>query len=80
MSVEEMVVCLFRREPLVLWWSGGHYSAANLVEACRAYNALLSAADPDAPAAARPRRSRSLFPKSRDSSTNESADRGDVVR
>ena len=80
MTVEEMVVSLFRRERLMQWWSGGHYSAANLVEACRAYNALLAATDFDAPVAAKLRRSRSLFPNSRDSSTNESADRGDVVR
>jgi glyoxylase-like metal-dependent hydrolase (beta-lactamase superfamily II) len=76
MSVDEMVVRLFRRESAAYWWSGGHDSAANLVEACRSYNALVSPMGQATPAG----RARSLFPSFRKSSTNESADRGDVVR
>jgi len=84
MRVDEMVACLFpdasRRLPLVQWWTGGHYAAVNLVEACRSYNALLSATDAALPAARKPNPARTLFSGSRDSSTNASADRGDVLR
>jgi glyoxylase-like metal-dependent hydrolase (beta-lactamase superfamily II) len=80
LSVAEMAACLFQHEPWLAWWSGGHYSAANLIQACRTYNALLAVTEPESSAVAKPRRSRPLFPKSRDSSPNESADRGDVVR
>ncbi len=84
MQVEEMVTCLFpgaqRGRSWVQWWSGGHYAAVNLVEACRSYNALLSASDAALPATRKPNPARTLFSSSRDSSTNASADRGDLLR
>jgi hypothetical protein len=57
----------------------GHFSAANLVEACRSYNAIVAppALDDAAPTSA-PRRDRSGGRT--DSSTNRSSDPGDVRR
>lgn len=80
MSVEEMVVCLFKGESSLRLWTNGHFSAANLVEACRSYNALMVATSEDV-VVPRPRRTRHpVAPDSPDSSANESADRGDMVR
>jgi glyoxylase-like metal-dependent hydrolase (beta-lactamase superfamily II) len=74
-----MVEILFGGEPRIKTWSMGHFSAANLVEACRSYNAILAPpAVEDSPAAAQSRRSR---PGDRtDSSANRSSDPGDVRR
>lgn len=36
----EIVAMLFGGEPAIRWWTFGHFSAANLVEACRGYNDL----------------------------------------
>lgn len=80
MSVDEMVLCLFKGESALRLWTGGHVSAANLVDACRDYNALMVATSEDV-AVSRPRRTRpSAVPDPPDSSANESADRGDMVR
>lgn len=40
LTIPEMVVCLFQKEPQLTFWTGGHFSAANLIEACQAYNEL----------------------------------------
>jgi hypothetical protein len=61
-------------------WTGGHFSAANLVEACRSYNALMTATADDMAGMPLSRPRRSFAPDSPDSSANESADRGDMVR
>lgn len=41
LSTADMVLRLFQKEPPIHFWTMGHYSAVNLVEACRSYNALL---------------------------------------
>lgn len=46
MNVEQTVVELFKEEPPIRFWTQGHYSATNLVNACRAYNALFTLSDP----------------------------------
>jgi hypothetical protein len=80
MSSEEVVTCLFKGESSLRLWTGGHFSAANLVEACRSYNALMVATNEDM-AGIPPSRARyPVAPDSPDSSANESADRGDMVR
>jgi glyoxylase-like metal-dependent hydrolase (beta-lactamase superfamily II) len=80
MSVEEMVVRLFKGETAFRWWTGGHFSSANLIEACRSYNALL-APDGLTGTGLKPARPvRPAAPDSPDSSANQSADRGDAVR
>jgi glyoxylase-like metal-dependent hydrolase (beta-lactamase superfamily II) len=80
MSVDEIVICLFKSESSLRFWTGGHFSSANLVEACRSYNALMAPDSTPAPGASSPRSPRTLTPDSPDSSANESADRGDMVR
>ncbi len=80
MSVEEIVACLFKGESALRLWTNGHFSAANLVEACRTYNALMVATTEDT-VVTLPRRPRHpVASDSPDSSANESADRGDMVR
>jgi glyoxylase-like metal-dependent hydrolase (beta-lactamase superfamily II) len=39
---EAMVLRLFHKEPPLYFWTAGYYSAANLIDACRSYNALFS--------------------------------------
>jgi glyoxylase-like metal-dependent hydrolase (beta-lactamase superfamily II) len=80
MSVEEMVTCLFKGESSLRLWTGGHFSAANLVEACRGYNALMVATSEDMAVIPPSRPRQPVTPDSPDSSANESADRGDMVR
>lgn len=80
MSVEEMVACLFKGESSLRLWTGGHYSAANLVEACRSYNALMVATNEDVAVNPPSRARHPVASDSPDSSANESADRGDMVR
>lgn len=80
LSVDEIVICLFKGESSFRLWTGGHFSAANLVEACLSYNALMA---PDSTARSgpvSPRSPHTLTSDSPDSSANESADRGDMVR
>ena len=83
MNTEEMVTCLFRGESSLRLWTGGHFSAANLVEACRSYNALMAATDAGpaaAPTLPAQRAETSDSSDSSDPSTSQSADRGDMVR
>lgn len=80
MSVDEVVLSLFKGESRMRLWTGGHFSAANLVEACRNYNALMVATSEDVVVSPPSRRRRAMTPDSPDSSANESADRGDMVR
>ena len=80
MSVDEVVNNLFKGESSMRLLTGGHFSAANLVEACRTYNALMVATSDDVAIAPRSRPRHRVTPDSPDSSANESADRGDMVR
>ncbi|NJN81822.1 MAG: hypothetical protein HC802_05720 [Caldilineaceae bacterium] len=45
-SASDVVAALFGKESTLRFWTSDHYSSANLVEACRSYNALLSSRDP----------------------------------
>lgn len=45
LAKEEMVLRLFHKEPPLYFWTAGYYSAANLVDACRSYNALFTQLD-----------------------------------
>lgn len=45
LSKAEIVLRLFQKEPPLYFWTAGHYSAANLVDACRSYNALFTQMD-----------------------------------
>jgi glyoxylase-like metal-dependent hydrolase (beta-lactamase superfamily II) len=78
-STPEIVEMIFHGEPRIKFWTMGHFSAANLVEACRSYNAIVKPFDleqlspPSKPA---PKRPGDLT----DSSTNRSSDPGDVRR
>lgn len=45
LSTGEIVACLFKEEPRITFWTRGHYSATNLVEACRSYNTIFSPID-----------------------------------
>ena len=52
LTKEEMVLRLFRKEPPLYFWTMGAYSAANLIDACRSYNALFTQLDAHAPSGA----------------------------
>lgn len=80
MSVDEVVSCLFQGESPLRLWTGGHFSAANFVEACRSYNALTMTTGSDLASGLPPRRRRPVTSDPPDSSANQSADRGDMVR
>ncbi|MCB0067930.1 MAG: MBL fold metallo-hydrolase [Caldilineaceae bacterium] len=72
----EMVEMIFKGEPRLRLWTMGHFSAANLIDACRAYNALtapLSATTPTPP----PRSRRDDLP---DPPASRSTDPGDLRR
>lgn len=45
LSKDEIVLRLFHKEPPLHFWTLGYYSAANLVDACRSYNALFAQLD-----------------------------------
>lgn len=45
LTKDEIVLRLFRKEPPLYFWTMGYYSAANLVDACRSYNALFTQLD-----------------------------------
>lgn len=80
MSNDEMVATLFEGESTLRVWTGGHVSAANLITACRSYNALVAEHQvPSQPIPPEPPLP-PLRSGSADSSANASADRGDVVR
>jgi hypothetical protein len=74
----EMVKMLFDGEPRLTLWTMGHFSATNLIEACRSYNAIIAPFDgSQSPApAARPGRPDDLT----DSSTKRSSDPDDIRR
>jgi glyoxylase-like metal-dependent hydrolase (beta-lactamase superfamily II) len=80
MTTDEMVVCLLKGESSFRFWTGGHFSAANLIEACRSYNTLMMPGGEVTGNERSPRPPRTITPNSTDSSANESADRGDMVR
>ena len=82
MDVEEIVECLFKGESRLRLWTGGHFSAAHLVDACRSYNTLTATGTGDAGQVRRNpfTANRPLPSDSAGSSANESADRGDMVR
>lgn len=49
-TVEQSVTALFKEEPSITFWTNGHHSAANLIKACRAYNAFFVVKDAAPPA------------------------------
>lgn len=75
----EMVELLFQGEPRIRFWTMGHFSAANLVQACRSYNAIVKPMDgePIAPPSKPPVRRPGDFT---DSPPNRSSDPDDVRR
>lgn len=75
----EIVDLLFEGEPRIKRWSMGHFSAANLVEACRNYNAIVAPAAAEAEAFPRQRR-RGQADDLSDSSANRTSGSGDVRR
>ena len=77
-SVPEMVDKLFDGEPRLRLWTMGHFSAANLIDACRGYNAVLTPLDGDVNPPAARRRGRADGPS--DPSVNRSPDPGDLRR
>jgi glyoxylase-like metal-dependent hydrolase (beta-lactamase superfamily II) len=78
-TTAEMVEMLLQGEPRIKLWTMGHFSAANLIEACRSYNAIVMPIGAEQtlpsfkPAQGRPG-------DLTDSSTNRSSDPGDVRR
>lgn len=48
LSKDEIFLRLFHKEPPLYFWTAGYYSAANLVDACRSYNALFTQLDDSA--------------------------------
>ena len=75
-TTADIVQMLFQGEPRLRWWTSGHYSATNLVEACRAYNAIVEPAAADQAAAAQRTRKGGRS----DSSENRSSDPGGAWR
>jgi glyoxylase-like metal-dependent hydrolase (beta-lactamase superfamily II) len=81
MNVEEMVGALFDGESSFRFWTGGHFSATNLIDACRSYNALMAPCPPaQEQEASAHRRLAARGASGHSSSANESADRGDLFR
>ena len=79
-TTPEIVETLFHGEPRITAWSMGHFSAANLVEACRSYNAILTPFDVvDAPPLPK-KRLRGSRDDLTDSSANRFSDPDDVRR
>lgn len=81
-TTAEMVTAIFHGEPRITTWSMGHFSAANLIEACRSYNAILAPYDAAdlSPAPKRPSGSRGSPDDLTDSSANRFSDPDDVRR
>jgi glyoxylase-like metal-dependent hydrolase (beta-lactamase superfamily II) len=52
-TTDDIVQMLFRGEPRLRWWTRSHFSAANLVAACRTYNMIVEPAAEPLPAATR---------------------------
>lgn len=76
-STAEIVAMLFGGEPRLRWWTFGHFSAAHLVEACRAYNDLTAPASRPATSTRRPGGRRDDQP---DPPSTRSTDPGDLRR
>ncbi|MFO7634624.1 MAG: MBL fold metallo-hydrolase [Caldilinea sp.] len=76
-SVGEIVEMLFGGEPKLRWWTFGHFSAENLVNARRHYSDLTSPVAPSAPNTGKTSSRRGDLP---DSSTRRSTDSGDLRR
>ena len=79
-TLADMVASLFQRESSMRFWTAGHYSAANLVEACRSYNALVAPAQPMPGAAPEPRPGQGSTADRTDPSARKSPDQGDRIR
>lgn len=73
----EMVEMIFRGEPRLRLWTLGHFSAANLIEACRAYNVVTAPVDTTTSASPLRRGRRSDLP---DPPASRSTDPGDLRR
>jgi glyoxylase-like metal-dependent hydrolase (beta-lactamase superfamily II) len=76
-SVAEIVETLFDGEPPLRWWTFGHFSAANLVNACRMYNELTTPVERPASNGAKKNNPRGDLPNS---STRRPTDSGDLRR
>ena len=80
LTVPEIVEYLFYGESSFRLWTGGHYSAANLVAACRSYNDLMHP-NHVVPKANQVSEQEPKVTRDRpDSPANESTDRGDISR
>lgn len=42
LTVSDIVACLFDEEPRLTFWTRGHFSAVNLIEACHSYNSIFT--------------------------------------
>ena len=73
-TTPEIVGALFHGEPRINTWSMGHFSAANLVEACRSYNAILAPFDVKDASPAPKQRLRGSRDDLTDSSANRSSE------
>ena len=73
----EMVEMIFKGEPRLRLWTMGHFSAANLIDACRAYNALTAPVSATTPA---PPPARSRSDDLPDPPASRSTDPGDLRR
>jgi glyoxylase-like metal-dependent hydrolase (beta-lactamase superfamily II) len=78
-TTPEIVAMLFHGEPRIKFWTMGHLSAANLVEACRSYNAIVKPFDFD-PISPPPKTAPKRPGDMPNSSTKRSSDTGDVRR
>jgi glyoxylase-like metal-dependent hydrolase (beta-lactamase superfamily II) len=80
LTVDEMVLRLFQKEPPIHFWTTGHYSARHLVAACRSYNALFTAHPAEQPRAHRPTPTQSTDEEDSSDSSNWPIDWGDLIR
>jgi len=76
-AIGEMVEMLFKGEPRLRLWTMGHFSAANLIEACRAYNAVTAPVDTTTSVPPSQRSRRNNLP---DPPASRSTDLGDLRR
>jgi glyoxylase-like metal-dependent hydrolase (beta-lactamase superfamily II) len=79
LTVPAIVARLFRKEPAAHFWTLGHLSATNLVEACRSYNAIFAPVE-NAQAIVSAATGTDEEIDTSDSSPNLSADWGDLIR
>jgi glyoxylase-like metal-dependent hydrolase (beta-lactamase superfamily II) len=80
MASSEMVASIFNGESPLRFWTVGHFSAANLIEACRSYNALFSAGTPMANTQSSLQTFDLETSDPGDASTSKPADKSDFVR